>query len=140
MNEDNIKKIKQVCPCNSQVEYDQCCKIAHDNHQRVETAEQLMRSRYSAYVLKLIEYIVETTHPQSRSKSLYLDVAQWIEKPNWQALEIISKRFGEKGDKLGFVEFKATYLLDGELRSMHENSKFKKYSNKWYYFDGKLKY
>ncbi|TNF68652.1 MAG: YchJ family protein [Gammaproteobacteria bacterium] len=137
ITKNNSKEL--ICPCKSKLNYDQCCKIAHDNHQSVQTAEQLMRSRYSAYVLKLVDYIVETTHPQKRSKNLYLEIAQWAEKPKWLNLEIMSKRFGQANDKVGFVEFKALYLLDGKEQFMHENSKFKKFSNKWYYFDGKLK-
>ncbi|MCF6768198.1 YchJ family protein [Thiotrichales bacterium 19S11-10] len=129
----------QACPCGSEKEYQDCCQVGHLDHQAITTAEALMRSRYSAYYLKKIDYLVETTHPQTRSDNLYMDILNWANQTQWQNLQVISTRHGQKEDKVGFVEFKATYLINNHQRTIHEHSKFKKFGGKWYFFDGKHK-
>ncbi|MBJ7449651.1 MAG: hypothetical protein JHC93_04750, partial [Parachlamydiales bacterium] len=52
----------KTCPCHSSLDYEKCCKPFHDGIP-APTALALMRSRYSAYALHLIEYIIATTHP-----------------------------------------------------------------------------
>ena len=97
-----------------------------------------MRSRYSAYVLQLVDYLVATTHPDQQEHSLKYDIEAWIDQPQWQNLEIVSTRFGGEGDKLGWVEFKAHFILNGEKQVLHEKSRFKRYHREWCYYDGKI--
>ena len=58
-----------LCPCGSKNTYQQCCESAHLNHSAVETPEQLMRSRYSAHVLGLVDYVVATYHPTCNAEA-----------------------------------------------------------------------
>jgi len=88
------------CPCDSTVKYNDCCQPHHSGISLPLTAEALMRSRYSAYALKLVDYLVDTTH-RDKLKSSYR-----------------KKLISEKGE-------------------MTENSRFKKLSGRWYYYDGK---
>ena len=55
-----------LCPCKSRLPYAGCCQPFHHGKAKPETAEQLMRSRYSAYFFRLVDYLVETTHPDTR--------------------------------------------------------------------------
>lgn len=125
------------CPCNREKSYDTCCMLFHYGRAKPETAEQLMRSRYTAYFFRLIDYLVETTHPDKREKGLAqeLDKTSW--DPKWRKLQIISTSKGGKEDKTGKVEFIASYSLHGEKGELHEKSRFRRFKGKWMYLDGK---
>jgi len=63
-----------LCPCGSQNSYEGCCEPYH-HCKNAPTAEALMRSRYSAFVFSLVEYLFETTHPSHRAKNLKEEIA-----------------------------------------------------------------
>lgn len=127
------------CPCSSGVEYSKCCRPLHRG-KPAENALQLMRSRYSAYVLNLPDYIVATTHPASPQ---YLEnkfswkrhITQFSKKSTFHKLEIVD--FKEKKD-LATVTFTA-FLSEGkEDATFTEVSYFEKKNNLWLYRRGKL--
>jgi len=60
-------KTTTLCPCQSSLSYEDCCGRFHSGNMFPETSEQLMRSRYSAFVLKKIPYIVQTTVPSQQT-------------------------------------------------------------------------
>ncbi len=97
-----------------------------------------MRSRYSAYFFRRVDYLVETTHPTTRSRRLKEDIEANINLINWSFLTIVSVSKGEKEDKTGKVEFIAEYYVDGSRQELHEKSRFKKYKGLWKYLDGKV--
>lgn len=90
-----------------------------------------MRSRYSAYVLGLEDYLLQTWHPDTRPASLDL-VADTQTK--WLGLEI--KRNESSGADSAIVEFVARYKVDGKAHRLHERSSFTRIDSKWYYVDG----
>lgn len=96
-----------------------------------------MRSRYSAYYYRRVEYLVETTHPDTRDSRLKKDLEKTIHQANWSRLTIINSSRGTKEDKTGKVEFIAKYFLDGQPHELHELSRFKKHKGNWKYLDGK---
>ncbi len=122
------------CACGSIQNYTECCQLFHDGTHFPITAEALMRSRYSAYVLQNSDYLLATWHKTTRP--IQLDFSE--DNTTWQKLEILhTKKGGAKDDK-GRVEFNA-YMLDGETRlTMHEISRFKKIAGRWFYVDGVL--
>jgi SEC-C motif-containing protein len=123
------------CYCGSAKTYSECCALFHDDTQRPATAEALMRSRYSAFVLKLENYVLATWEKSSRPKRADLTNSQ----TEWQGLEIIDCKKGRAGDSKGIVEFKAYYRLDGKDFTMHEVSRFSKLQGQWFYLDGVIK-
>lgn len=126
------------CPCNPTKEYSECCQKAHKNIKEVATAEQLMRSRYSAFVLADIDYLQKSNHSSTRlSKNDYLELKKWTKSVAWLKLEIIETSKGTVIDSTGTVEFKAFYLENGVFKNIHENSKFCKENKHWVYVDGK---
>lgn len=135
---DKEDTMKKTCPCGSGETYDYCCGPYHEGRALPETALQLMRSRYSAFVLKLADYLLDTAHPDKRRPQLKNEITAGFEDIEWLGLEIISKSLGEKSDKIGKVEFKAYYLSGGREYVQHELSRFKKHSGRWYYLDGIL--
>jgi len=128
---------QSLCPCKSRKTYASCCLPFHQGKAKPETAEQLMRSRYSAYFFRLVDYLVETTHPDTREPGLRRSLEKVIHQANWSYLTILGVAQGGKDDKRGKVEFVADYYVDAEPYELHEISRFKRFKGAWKYLDGK---
>jgi SEC-C motif-containing protein len=131
MNSDSEKQ----CLCGSGSIYGDCCELLHSGARRAGTAEQLMRSRFSAYAQRNIAYLAETWDSSTRPADIDLSK----EDVTWIRLEIASLKKGAKSDKKGIVEFRAFYDRNGEQHVMREISRFRKVENQWYYLDGTVK-
>lgn len=127
----------EKCPCGSSLTYTKCCKPFIEGSALPETAEQLMRSRYTGYVKMATDYLFETTHPQHRKGYDHEGTRVWAEKAEWQGLEIVSSR-GGADDANGEVEFIASYIEDGNEVNHHELGKFKKLDGRWLFTEGKM--
>ncbi|MEP4077024.1 YchJ family protein [Haloferula sp.] len=128
---------ESLCPCKSRMKYGVCCMPFHHRKAKPSTAEQLMRSRYSAYFFRLVDYLVETTHPDTRKPGLRKELTKMVPQVNWANLEVVATAKGEKEDKTGKVEFVANFFVNGEPEELHEVSRFKRYKGDWKYLDGK---
>jgi SEC-C motif-containing protein len=128
---------ESLCPCKSRKSYAACCMPFHNGKARPETAEQLMRSRFSAYFFRLVDYLVETTHPDTRDPGLKGELEKTIHEVNWSFLTILDVSKGGKDDKTGKVEFVANYFLGSEPHELHERSRFRRFKGVWKYLDGK---
>jgi len=122
-----------LCYCNSKKAFSECCEPIILGKQDAETAEQLMRSRYSAYVVANVNYLLNSHHPNTRPTKERKSILKWTKSLSWISLEIISKQKGQPIDKEGNVEFKALYMQNGKIECIHENSYFVKENNRWYY-------
>lgn len=101
------------------------------------TAETLMRSRYSAYVLEDEAYLLSTWHSSTCPTALNLQQ----ERIEWTKLDILTTRAGRAVDNTGSVEFIAHYYIaDGlaaaDKQQLHEVSQFVKENDQWFYVDG----
>lgn len=121
--------MSESCFCCSNLSYAQCCQPHHLGAAKPATPEMLMRSRYSAYALHLIDYLVKTTHPSKRYLNQKSDIEQWATSNRWLRLEICNAH----QDK---VEFKAYYQQGDQVHIHHEYSTFKKENGIWYYLKG----
>ncbi|MCZ8381734.1 YchJ family metal-binding protein [Mycobacterium sp. CPCC 205372] len=122
-----------ACPCGSGDPYGGCCGPLHHGERHAETAEQLMRSRFSAYAVGDLEYVWRTWHPRGRPKALTPDTSL-----EWTALEVLDVVAGGAGDENGEVEFRAHYLQDRRSGTLHERSRFAVRARRWFYVDGTL--
>lgn len=129
--------MKDECPCGSNNAYKVCCAVYHAHEATPDTAEQLMRSRYSAYALKLVDYLVETTHRDKLKASYRRKLVDTIHDIQWTNLVITKTSAGGTEDKTGKVKFEASYIENGVEGVMREHSRFRKLAGKWYYYDGK---
>ncbi len=120
------------CPCGSGKSYNQCCRLYHDG-KAAPTAESLMRSRYTAYVLRNGAYLHRSWHPTTRpnKKSLLQ-----LTPTDWQGLTVVRTEQGSEQDTNGIVEFIAHYQEAGIAQQLHETSRFVREAGKWYYVDG----
>ena len=121
------------CPCDEQRLYARCCEPFHQGA-AAPTAEALMRSRYSAYVLRLEAYLLASWHASMRPASL--DLAAETPPPKWLGLKIL--RHERQGDA-AVVEFVAKFKLGGgSAQRLHEVSRFVREDARWFYVDGDL--
>ncbi|CAK4067239.1 YchJ family protein [Vibrio sp. 16] len=123
-----------LCPCGSMQEYAQCCEPIHLDSSLAQQPEQLMRSRYSAHVKQLVDFVVDTYHPSCNAQSQRDDIAESV-YGDWRGLEVISTEPGHNEDE-GFVTFKARFYQDGDEYCMEERSRFLRENGQWYYIDG----
>lgn len=126
----------QICPCASGNTYADCCGRYISGAEPAPTAEALMRSRYSAYVVGAIDYLGETLHPDSRSDWDRQATQKWADQSEWLQLEIRSTQAGGADDDEGQVEFIALFKDQGVAKQHHELSLFKRLDGRWYYVDG----
>src|SRR5690606_19345889 len=122
------------CPCNPSASYAACCLPLHDGRAPASSAEALMRSRYSAYVLGLRDYLLATSHPDTRPDTLELD-----DTPGMRWLGLTVKRHVDAGDGTAVVEFVARYKVGGaSAKRLHEVSRFQRLAGRWVYLDGEF--
>ena len=98
-----------------------------------------MRSRYAAYVLGAIDYVVATHDPATRAKVDRAAAATWSRETVWQGLEIVATERGGVDDDAGIVEFVARGTTRGAPFAQHERSRFKRLEGRWYYVDGEIR-
>lgn len=124
-----------VCPCESGRPYRDCCEPYHQGA-AAPTPEALMRSRYSAYALRLSLYLLATWHPSTRPPPDEVDLGET--RTAWLGLRIV--RSGQSGENEGIVEFVARYRVGGASAvRLHETSRFVREHGAWFYVDGVVK-
>ncbi|MRI00976.1 Sec-C motif domain protein [Kriegella sp. EG-1] len=121
------------CYCGLPDEYSKCCGKVHSNINNAKTAEQLMRSRYSAFVMADGDYLMRSHHSSTRPLKDKNAIANWAKSVTWVKLEVIGKFEGNEQDDEGTVTFDAYYYENGKLEVIHEKSAFKKESKCWTY-------
>ena len=120
----------EKCYCGSEKVFVNCCKPFLEKTKFPETPKQLMRSRYTAYVLHNADYLITTTHVSQRKNYSKEDILEWAKENTWNKLEILNV-------KDAIVEFKAYYFnANSEAQVHHEKSTFKQEEAIWYYVDG----
>lgn len=126
-----------LCPCGSNASYGACCRPVIAGEQKAMTAEQLMRSRYSAYVKKEISYILTSLHPDHRADYDEKSSRAWAERAEWHGIKILKTVAGGVDDSEGQVEFVVSYLENGLRQEHHELSTFQKKDGDWFFATGK---
>lgn len=125
-----------ACPCGSTLTYEECCRPLITGKRAAQTAEQLMRSRYSAYVEKEIPYLRTSLHPDHRSDYDEKSSRAWAEGAEWHGLQILKAVDGGPEDDAGQVEFVADFTQRGVRQQHHELATFARQRGKWYFVSG----
>ena len=118
------------CPCGSRQPYSTCCEPCHQG-KPASSPEALMRSRYSAFVLNLTDYLKATWHISTRPQNLELTDA-----PRWVSLQVLSS---DEGAHQGAVHFRALYRASDGWGYLEENSHFIRDDECWYYVSGETR-
>ena len=130
--------LEDDCPCGTGELFKICCDPFISGEKNAPTAEKLMRSRYSAFVVQEPEYIFETHNPETRDEVDLDEIAAWSTQSIWEGLSIIDTEAGGESDDKGVVEFVARYTVKNKGNHHHERSTFDKKDGKWWFTDGKL--
>ena len=118
------------CYCNSNKLFSECCEPYVSGIQKAPTSLALMRSRYTAYCVQNVNYLLATTHVSTRKQHNMDDILEFASKNQWTKLEILNS-------SETIVEFKAHYIDSFQLAQIHyEKSTFKQEEGSWYYVDG----
>ncbi|MCM4167962.1 hypothetical protein KCTC52924_01218 [Arenibacter antarcticus] len=121
------------CPCGTNKSYTDCCEVAHKNLSAVATAKQLMRSRYTAFVLANGNYLMDSHHKSSRPLKEKNSIIAWAKSVSWIRLEILDTSMGGENDLRGTVTFNAFFFENGKVEVIHEKSDFTKEKGVWQY-------
>lgn len=122
------------CYCGNNKKFSECCSVFLNKTEIPEKAEELMRSRYSAFVLKNYDYLLATHDPKTNSDFDLEANKKWADSVQFTKLEVLKvKEYGVKTT----VEFRAHYLVSSLRQVHHELSTFKNIAGQWYYSSGK---
>ncbi|MDP1826825.1 MAG: YchJ family metal-binding protein [Archangium sp.] len=123
------------CPCGGP-DFESCCGPRLSGVKPAETAEALMRSRYTAFTRGDVAYLRATQLAPTRDLS-WEETGRWAKSVAWLSLQIVSKEAGGEGDETGVVEFIARYLDRDGVQALQERSSFVRREGKWTYDAGK---
>ena len=127
------------CSCGQSSAYSKCCKPYIDGTKVAPSAEALIRSRYTAYVKGVVDYILETHHAESRENLSREATEKWSKESEWLGLDIINVKGGGENDSEGTVEFTARYRSpDRAIVTHHEISTLEKVDGRWYFKDAQM--
>ena len=121
------------CHCGNNKIYQACCEVFHLNNGKTDTAEQLMRSRYSAFVLADGDYLMATHHSSTRPIKEKKAIVKWAKSVQWIRLEVLETSRGTENDIEGIVTFNAYFFENGKVDIINEKSAFIKENKQWYY-------
>jgi SEC-C motif domain protein len=123
-----------LCPCGTEKMYQVCCE-PYITHQKIPASpEALMRSRYTAYTLADVAYIKQTMQGHALFGFDEASAARWAKRVAWLDLHVINTP--TPSDITGHVEFRARFIEDGCLHTLHEVSEFLHEAGRWFYVDG----
>lgn len=121
------------CPCGLNSPFTDCCAPLIRGAVLPDAAEDLMRSRYTAHVMKNWDYLAATVLPEERRPGMAKAYALGQEHVQWKKLEVLGLKNGGREDEAGEVTFTAYYLERGVEKTLSETSKFVKEDGRWYY-------
>ncbi|MET6759021.1 YchJ family protein [Pseudoalteromonas sp. NCIMB_1079] len=124
-----------LCFCSSGHNYADCCEPLHLSVMQTDTPEQLMRSRFSAYVIKNAKYVYQTYAKEKQAENPVKEINDFANSCRFINLDLIDS--SHDGDT-GTVEFKAQYFYQNLFCELHEKSQFIKENTQWRYLDGTI--
>ncbi|WP_128600396.1 YchJ family protein [Pantoea wallisii] len=127
--------MSETCPCCSGKQYSLCCQPFLNGEAIPASAEQLMRSRYSAYVKHNAAYLTQTWHPSKRGDGMETLLSESFAGTEWLGLNVTRCNHGSHENE-AFVTFFARYLEKARTSSLYECSRFLREDQRWYYVDG----
>lgn len=130
------KSTDQICPCGSDKPFNYCCAPAINGSRPAATAEALMRSRYSAFSIGAVDYLIDTTAPEKRRDDDATLLSEQVQFTVWTGLTILHTQDGGATDNTGSVTFEARFETPEENGTLREYSRFRREQGRWYYVDG----
>jgi SEC-C motif-containing protein len=126
----------EQCPCKSGKTFGECCGPIIAGEAKAETAEALMRARYSSYVTGDVEFLMSSATKAVQEQFDVEASKVWSKEAVWHGFEIVKTEGGGPKDASGMVEFRALYTANGEFRNHHEVATFVREADGWKFEDG----
>jgi SEC-C motif domain protein len=126
-----------LCPCGSGKPFEFCCGALIAGRP-APTAEALMRSRYSAFVVGDLDYLQRTSAGEAALKFNRAELALSLPDTEWLGLEISDTEAGLENDVRGSVTFTARFRENGRLHVQGERSEFRRIGGAWRYVSGEV--
>ena len=124
----------EPCPCGSGGSFAHCCERVIKGEREPESAEELMRARYSAFAAGAIDFIVASTHSRTRREVDIPYTTEWSKNSTWQGLQIIETRDVDENTSL--VSFEARFSQQGTEQIHREKSVFEREDGQWRFVTG----
>ena len=129
------------CPCGLEAPYSSCCQPFHRGDGWPDTPEKVMRSRYSAFAVGEVGYLLHSLDPSKRSGVDEKELQEWSRSSEWLGLQVLATEGGEDGQSEGTVEFEAHYRVKESKEEVQhrEIATFRKRDGRWLFWEGKVK-
>ena len=114
-----------------------CCLPMIEGKKKAVTAEELLRSRYTAFTRGDVDYVLKTHHSKTRNDVKREEIEDWSKNSEWLGLKIVQKEAGEATDETGTIVFCAGYKSDGKVNEHWEQSLFEKENGDWRFLDAR---
>lgn len=128
--------MSRPCPCTSKRPLERCCGPYLSGERLPETAEALMRSRFSAYALGKVDYLIATTAQEKRAELDRGELQRYCKGMSFVSLRILATERGGSEDSEGVVTFHASLQTQGRRVLHREVSRFVREDGHWMYVDG----
>ncbi|MCM2278438.1 MAG: YchJ family metal-binding protein [Oligoflexia bacterium] len=130
-----------TCPCCSGLSPESCCLPYIQGKKKPQTAEALLRARYTAFTRADVDYILSTHHSRTRAEVKREEIEEWAKGSRWLGLEIVQQEAGQAADEKGTIVFCARYEAQGEgpgkVEEHWEQSLFEKEAGEWRFLDAR---
>lgn len=126
--------IAKPCPCGAGAGFADCCEPIINGEREGQTAEELMRARYSAFATGAIDFIVSSNHSRTRSEIDIQYIREWSQTSNWRGLQIFDTKLID--DNKAYVSFEALFTQSGKDLSHKEKAEFERENGKWRFVTG----
>jgi SEC-C motif domain protein len=127
----------QTCACGSGQTLAQCCLPFIQGKKKAQTAEQLLRARYTAFTTGDIDFIMETHHSETLEQVKKKEIEEWSKNSKWLGFEVLEHEAGAAKDEQGTVSFHCRYESDGKEHDHYELSLFQKEKGDWKFVDAR---
>jgi len=127
------------CPCGSEIDLSKCCLPVIQGKRKAETAEELLRARYTAFTQGAVDFILDSHHSKTRHEVKREEIADWSTNSDWLGMKVVQKEAGTATDLEGKIVFGAQYRTKGEekINEHWEQAIFEKENGAWRFLDAR---
>src|SRR5690606_11979050 len=122
----SLEKRNVTCPCGKGESFEKCCGPFLEGHAKPKTAEELMRSRYTAFTRGDVDYVMKTHDPDTVHQVDRRSTEEWAKQSEWLGFELLKSEAGGPEDFHGTIEFVARYRIKGVTLEHRERATFRR--------------
>ena len=128
--------MSRPCPCGAKATFDKHCQPVIAGRVQPDTAERLMRARFTAYSIGDVKYLIKTTAEEQQKKLDEDELEEYCQSIRCISLKILATEAGGPADETGVVRFHASLMVNGKRTLHSEISRFHREGGAWVYAEG----